>query len=157
MIIGHIANLEEELYKLPEAVKKALSFIQEKDCANLQPGKYEIDGEQIFVLVQKYLSKEKMECRAETHAKYIDIQYVAKGEEYMGYCAFSSQLEVEEDCLAERDAKFYKGFFPESDVILSEGMYAVLYPNDVHRPCCMVGKPAEVVKLVFKISVEALK
>lgn len=157
MIIGHIANLEKELYILPEAVKRAFSFMQEKDCANLKPGKYEIDGDQIFVLVQKYLSKEKMECRAETHTKYIDVQYVAKGEEYMGYCALSPQLEVEEDCLAERDAKFYKGLLPESDVFLAEGMYAVLYPSDVHRPCCMVEKPDEVVKLVFKISVNALK
>lgn len=155
MIIGHIANLEKELYKLPEAIKKALLFIQEKDCANLKPGKYEIDGDQIFVLVQKYMSKEKMECGAETHAKYIDIQYVAKGEEYMGYCALNPQLEVEEDCLAERDAKFYTGLLPESDVILSEGMYAILYPNDVHRPCCMVEKPVEVIKLVAKVSVDA--
>ena len=157
MIVGHIDNINQELYKFPEAIKKALAFLQENDCANLKPGKYVIDGDDIFVLVQNYLSKDKKDCRAETHEKYLDVQFVAKGQEYMGYCAYHPLLEVEEDCLAERDARFYKGLLQESQIILSEGMYAVLYPNDVHRPCCMIDQPTDIVKLVIKISVKSLE
>lgn len=156
MIIGHIQNLAQEMYKFPEAIQKALTFIQENDCKELSPGKYEIDGDKIFVLVQHYQTKESKDCRAETHAKYLDIQYIAKGKEYMGYCAVGPNLEVEEDCLVERDAKFYKRIFPESDILLSEGVYAILYPSDVHCPGRLVEEAEDVIKLVVKISIDTL-
>lgn len=157
MIIGHIQNLAREMQALPASVQKALDFIQKNDCARLAPGKYEIDGDKIFALVQQYQTKEPKDCRAETHAKYLDIQYIAKGREYMGYAPLGSALAVEEDCLAERDAVFYKQDYPQSDILLSEGMYAVLYPTDVHCPGRMVEAPEDVVKLVCKISVGTLK
>lgn len=157
MIIGHIQNLSQEMYKLPESLQKALSFLQENDCAKLKPGKYEIDGDKIFAMVQHYRSKPEAQCRAETHEKYIDIQYVAQGEEYMGYCALSPVLEVEEDCLEEKDAKFYKKIFPESNIHLLKGSYAIVYPCDVHCPTCMVGSPVDVIKVVIKVSVDTIK
>lgn len=157
MIIGHIQNLSQEMYKFPEPLQKALSFLQENDCAALKPGRYEIDGDGIFAIVQHYQSKPEEECRAETHEKYIDVQYVAQGEEYVGYCALSPVLEVEEDCLAEKDAKFYQKIFPESNILLRKGSYAIVYPCDVHCPGCMVGKPVDVVKVVVKVSVGLIK
>ena len=157
MIVGHINNVNQELCNFPKAIKKALAFLQENDCANLKPGKYAIDGDDIFAMVQSYVTKDKKDCRAETHAKYLDIQFLAKGQERMGQCAYSPSLEVEEDCLAERDARFYKNLPAENQVILSNGTYAILYPTDVHRPCCAIGKPEDVVKVVIKISVKSLK
>lgn len=157
MIIGHIQNLEHEMYKFPESIQKALAFINKSDFSKLKPGRYEIDGDRIFAMVQHYKTKPAEQCRAETHQKYIDLQYVAEGEEYMGYCALSPILEVEEDCLKEKDAKFYKKIFPESNILLSKGSYALLYPLDVHCPTCMVNKPTDVIKVVVKISVDTVK
>lgn len=157
MFIGHIKNLESEMVKFPEAINKALKFIKENDIVHMEPGKYEIDGEKIFALVQTYKSKPKSECRPETHAKFLDVQYIAKGKEYMGYNAFGPELEVVEDCLADRDVAFYKNVPYETKVVLSEGMYAVLYPNDVHAPGCMIEKAEDVIKVVVKISLDTIK
>jgi YhcH/YjgK/YiaL family protein len=156
MIIGHIENFEEELYPYPEAIKKAMRFLKENDCAAMEPGTYEIDGKRIYAMVQKYQTRAVKDCRAETHAKYIDIQYVAKGQEYMGWCPLTSLITVEENCLAEKDAIFYKNLIPESDLLLEEGVYAILYPQDVHRPCSCVEKPEFVTKVVIKIAVDVL-
>lgn len=157
MLIGHIQNLETDRRSLPNAVRKALDFIRERDCANLAPGRYEIDGDDIFVLVQRYTTRDREACRAETHAKYVDIQYIAAGMERMGHAHRLPALEVEEDCLAARDAVFYKNLPAESEIVLTEGVYAILYPHDVHRPGCKVHEAAEVVKLVVKIHVDALE
>ncbi|WP_110953656.1 YhcH/YjgK/YiaL family protein [Anaerosinus massiliensis] len=158
MIVGNVNNLDKEICQFPEAIRKALAFLQENDCANLKPGKYVIDAEaDIFALVQEYRTKEKKDCRAETHAEYLDIQFLAKGKEVMGQCAYHPSLEIEEDCLKDRDACFYKNLPAESQIILGAGTYAVLYPTDVHRPGCSAEKPEDVVKFVIKINVKSLK
>lgn len=153
MIVGHIDNLQQDKATLSPGLSKAFEFIQKNDVLSLAPGKYEIEGDRLFVLVQHYKSKAKQECRLETHEKYIDLQYVAKGREYMAYVPYSSALIVDEDHLKDRDVRFYKGCGLETDVLLSDGMYAVLYPSDVHAPGAFVVAPADVVKLVFKIHV----
>ena len=83
--------------------------------------------------------------------------FIAEGEELMGYCALNPVLEIEEDCAEERDAIFYKALIPESDIILSQGMYAVIYPHDVHRPCCFLEQPQRVKKIVIKVSIDTLE
>lgn len=157
MIVGHIRNLENEKYRFPASIKKALHFLKEQNLSKLNDGKYEIDGEKNFAMVSSYMSKERSECRAETHRKYIDVQFIVEGEELMGYCALNPVLEIEEDCAEERDAIFYKALIPESDIILSQGMYAVIYPHDVHRPCCFLDQPQRVKKVVIKVSIDTLE
>lgn len=155
MIVGHIDQLDEALFHLPEAVQKAFAFIRSRDCGKLEPGKYEIDGERVFILAQRYRTKDKGECRAETHQKYVDIQYIADGVERMGHTPYRPELEVEEDALAERDARFYRNLPRENEIILSRGTYAILFPNDVHRPCCNAeADGCEVMKLVVKVRVD---
>lgn len=156
MIVGHIHNLNKEMYRFSDSIKQALNFLQANDFSKLEDGKYEIDGERIFAMVSSYMSKERSVCRAETHKKYIDVQFIAEGEELMGYCALNPSLEIEEDCTETRDAIFYQRLIPESDIILSQGMYAVIFPNDVHRPCCFIDEPLQVKKVVVKVSVDSL-
>ena len=52
---------------------------------NLENGKYEIDGEDIFVSVQDYNTKPESEGKFEAHKQYADIQFIIKGEEKLGY------------------------------------------------------------------------
>ena len=50
------------------------------------------------------------------------------------------------------------GIEPDSsDIILSQGMYAVIYPHDVHRPCCFLDQPQRVKKIVIKVSIDTLE
>ena len=51
----------------------------------MKPGRYDIDGDTVYALVQEYDSKPKSEGFWEAHHAYLDVQYVASGAEHMGY------------------------------------------------------------------------
>lgn len=90
MIVDKIENTP--LYKnLGERIQKSFSYIKQTNLKNLNPGRYDIDGENIFALISEYQTKSEAEGKLEAHKKYIDVQYVIEGEELMGYAPLGSQ------------------------------------------------------------------
>ena len=55
-----------------EGLAKGFSFIERAKKENLAVGKYEIDGDNVFAMVQEYDTK--VASKTESHLKYIDIQ-----------------------------------------------------------------------------------
>lgn len=157
MIYGHINYLEQELGAYSAVIKQGLEYLKNTDIAKLDSGKHVIDGDNIFAVVSDYVPEPKDQRRAEAHKKYIDIQYVHSGEEFIGCSFLSPKNEVLEDLLAEKDVIFYKTTFDEIDVKLTAGSYAVIFPDDVHRPGCSTGFNAGVRKVVLKIKLSAIK
>ncbi len=84
MIIVKI-NEAEELYDLDERMETALKYIENTDLNALENGRYEIDGDNIYAIVQDYQTKSQSEGKWEAHKKYIDIQCVIKGKEKIGW------------------------------------------------------------------------
>lgn len=153
MIVGHIDNIEQEKALYPLLLQKGLRFLHETDFAKLPIGRAEIDGDNMFALIQEYQPDIKENRKAETHAKYIDIQYVVSGEEIMGYANLTAAAQIAENRLADKDAIFYKDLQDETDVKILPGMYAIFFPWDIHRPGCVL-KPGSVVKkVVVKIKI----
>jgi YhcH/YjgK/YiaL family protein len=150
MIIDKIENAH--LYKnIGDRIKKSFDYIMQTDLKNLQPGKYEIDGENIFALVSEYETKLESEGKLEVHRKYIDVQYVIEGEELMGYAPLYTQ-EILEPYKEENDIIFYKG--EKTYTKVSAGMFAIFFPTDVHMPGICVGKKSAVKKLVIKVGAD---
>jgi YhcH/YjgK/YiaL family protein len=118
---------------LPGSFKKALDYINTTDFTELAPGRYEID-ENNFVLVSEYETAPKEIKKFEAHEKYIDVQYVASGEEIIGAALRTGNEEVFQDKLKENDLIYFKEAFDSTDIVMKEGMYAVFYPNDLHCP-----------------------
>jgi biofilm protein TabA len=139
MIFGTIQNIEMDKRVLPAALARGLEYLRNTDFANVKPGRYEIDGASIFALVQEYQTAPKGEKKPEAHRKYIDIQYVFKGSEIIGYVLDKPANEISEDRLAEKDQLLYRSVQNEMDLILTPGMYIILFPQDVHRPGCSYG------------------
>lgn len=150
MIVDQIKNAE--LYAcISERINKALNYIKRTDFLKMEPGKYEIDDDNIFAIVNNYETKDPAECNFETHKKYIDVQYVAKGVELMGYAPLDNQ-EVIAPYSEENDITFYKG--EKSFTKVDEGMFAIFYPNDVHTPGAKKDNPQSVRKVVVKVKVD---
>ncbi len=82
MIFGHIS--QPNPCRLPQAIEKALDFLRNTDFSALEPGVVEIDGRNIFAQVLDLKTKEKHENRPEVHRRYLDIQFLAWGEERIG-------------------------------------------------------------------------
>jgi len=131
MIVDKIENAG--LYTgLSESIAKGLKIIQDKNLFEKEDGKYEIDGDNLFVLVQRYTTKDKEEMLFEAHKNHIDIQAIIDGEETIGY-ALTETLEVVQpykpDVFKCADPPVF------TEVKLAKGMFAIFYPDDAHKPC----------------------
>jgi biofilm protein TabA len=156
MIYGQLKNFEQEKAAFSPALQKGLLYLKNTDLSTLTVGRHDIDGDTMFALVSEYVTEPKKDRKPEAHQKYIDIQYLASGEEMIGCSPLSPKYEVLQDELELKDLIFYKEVEQEVDLLLKPGIYAVLFPNDVHRPCCMESSAAKVKKVVIKIAVSAL-
>ena len=154
MIIGSIDTLGQESLEYPVAIQKALDYLKTTDVTKLDDGKYKIPGTDYEANVQRYMTKDESECRPESHEKYVDIQYIAVGEEAFGWCPLSPNLTVSEAYNAEKDVGFFARLVPDTNIVLSPGCFAIVFPEDVHRPKGAAnGEKMPVVKVVVKIPV----
>ncbi|MBN1525821.1 MAG: YhcH/YjgK/YiaL family protein [Spirochaetales bacterium] len=156
MFAGSLANSKSDKKALPQAIVRGLEYLEQNDIAGMEPGRYDIDGDDLFVLVQDYTTVSPNEKRPEAHDKYLDIQYIASGKEVIGWGVRGGDVTVAEDLLAEKDIVFFKTVKNETALILEPGMYAVFFPNDIHRPGCLFSEPAAVRKAVVKIKMGEL-
>ena len=149
MILDTIENYQ--LYNaINERIAKGFDFLRTTDLDSLPSGKHDIEGDTIFALVQEYQTKPLEDCKLESHKKYIDIQYVIRGEEMMGITTQNNQkiIEVNE----EKDYTFYEG--TTSLVRVSKGMFTIFFPDDLHQPCVQTKTISEVKKVVIKVLIK---
>jgi biofilm protein TabA len=130
--------------------KAAFDFLHRADIEALPPGRIEIDGTALFAMIQGYETKPVQEGKLEAHRKYIDIQFVLKGAEAIGYAPLNGQSAAKVFD-PEKDIGFYNGTFCLP--ILCKGMFAIFFPQDAHLPGRFVDKPRFVKKIVVKIAV----
>ena len=133
----------------PEAIQKALDFLAKEETAFLPVGRYDLDGDAIYVLIQDQVTAPVSQKRAESHRDYIDIQYLMSGEELQGYAPLLPGLKGEEP--AGKDTIFYDTVEEEQFVKLSAGDFTIYFTNDIHRPNCAVGEGMQIHKAVVKI------
>lgn len=157
MIFGQLANLPLDKVVLSPILQKGLAYLQNTDLDNLSVGRHDIDGDHMFASVSEYQVEPKEYKQPESHQKYIDIQYVARGAEVIGCSFISPECEIAKNEIQERDLIFYKTAKEEVDIVLIPGHYAVFFPNDVHRPGCIHTEVQTVKKIVIKIAVSLLK
>lgn len=153
MIKDNIQNAEK-YYTLSERIKLGLEYLKNTDLAALEIGRYEILGNEVFVNVQDYLSKDENDAKFEAHKNYIDIQYVIEGEEKIGVCDVR-KLSPYADYDAQTDIVFFtKDTSQKTDFIkLNFNEFVILSTNDAHMPSVCVKSPSKVKKAVVKVLV----
>ncbi|MBI3713523.1 MAG: YhcH/YjgK/YiaL family protein [Burkholderiales bacterium] len=151
MFVGH---LQDHNAPLPAQIAAAIQHLRETDYSNMEPGKYPIDGEQMFALVQDPLTQDWSTGFPEFHRRYADVQYLLSGEEAIAYLPPTPQAEIRDNFLAERDIAFVQPQENETRIVLTPGMFAVFYPGELHRPCRAVSKLMRIKKVVIKIEIK---
>lgn len=151
MIVDKIENAH--LYAgLSEKIAKALEILRDEKLLEKGDGRYDVDGDELYYMIQHYQTSPVEQGRLEAHRKYIDIQFVAKGEELLGFCVLDN-LEIEEAYDEAKDCAFYKAPKSIGTVHLQAGMFCVLFPEDAHMPGRELNGPADVVKVVVKVKI----
>ena len=148
MIFDTLKNVDN--YEGLGRVYTALKFLSETDFSKIDLGRYELDGDNIFYMVQSY-DTDPDKTISEAHRKYIDIQYMVEGEELIGVADISCEKELTE-AKEENDVWFYN--CKTEPLTLSAGKYMVLYPNDLHCPgVATKGTALTCRKVVVKVKV----
>lgn len=158
MIYGNI-NVKMTQGALSPTLLKALEVIRTTDITGWAPGKYPVDEDRMILQVNETTTEPKQDRRAEVHRKYIDVQYMVEGREYIGCYPDRGEDKVTEDRLESGDICFYEyRDVPEEVMIpMTPGNFAVFFPEDVHRPCCAWDDgPSDVRKIIMKVRVDTL-
>lgn len=149
MVIDTLAN-SSRYESLHPRFKAAFDFLRRPDIAAVALGRTELDGTNLFALTQAYETKPIQEGKLEAHKKYIDIQFIVDGEEFVGYAPLGGQA-VAKAFDPEKDIGFFDGeaWF----TLLRKGMFAIFFPQDAHLPGRHTDKARNVKKIVLKIAV----
>lgn len=130
---------------------KAFAYLRDTNLDTLSPGKYPIDGTNLFASVTETPTKDFEKTKCESHAKYIDLQYVIKGKEKMGVGKLSD-ANITTPLDPAKDNAFYdcpKLTFYEA----TPGTFFLFFPSDAHRPSIKIEGCDSDKKIVIKIKV----
>lgn len=120
--------------------------------AQTTDGRYAIDGDDVYALVQSYDTVDASEKKFESHRTYLDIQYIASGTETILYAPTRS-LQPTMAYDAAKDYLLYSDPAHATSLLMQPGSFAVFYPQDGHKPGCVNGSHAKIKKVVIKARV----
>jgi biofilm protein TabA len=156
MIVGRISDVAAQRGFLPGAVVRALQALRQVDLGTMAPGRYEIEGDSLFYLVQDVELRTMAESRAEAHLKYADIQIPFSTGERYGFALPQPDLAPDDDQFEMKDLAFYPTPAGESFIDAAPGAYLVFLPRELHRPCLAIQSKETIRKAVVKVHASLL-
>lgn len=133
MIIGDIHHPERAglLPVLLQAVRLAVK-VQPQQC---EPGRYELQGDDIYMNVMRFATQSAESKKAELHEKFIDIQILLQGEETI-HCGVADSARECDVWHKEEDYQLCAAIADQQQVTLKPGMFAIFFlANRISRAC----------------------
>lgn len=141
--------VEQNILNAP-AWEAAYKFLKETDFDSISPGRYDLDKSGTYATVSDYVTKNADTAFFEAHRKYIDIQYVPVGQEYIGLTSLSDIDSVKLEYDAEKDIMFFVKA-DDRQILADKKNFLVFFPSDGHMPCLRVDENDMVRKVVIKV------
>jgi len=132
---------------LHPAFASAFRFLREHDCSRLAFGRYEIDGERVFAIIDREPGRGRQAARLEAHRRYIDVRFIIDGTDEVGWKPTGQCRSVATPYDGSRDLGFFADP-PDAWVALPPGTFAIFFPEDAHAPLAGEG---EVHKVIVKV------
>lgn len=151
MIITNINSPELPLYaKLNPYFARAFEDIKKIIEEKTEVGKYIVEEDTYFYMVQEYEAKELEDAKYEVHDKFIDIQVILEGEEEI---RFDVEENLKPGLEPKGDNRYFKIYSDSCDIsVLSAGEFAIIFPGEPHAPGIKhFDDKKNIRKIVFKI------
>lgn len=128
---------------------RAIELLQNTDFSKLAAGRYEVDGDKLFYMIQEPELRLEKDAQFEAHRRYADIQLALTDGEII-------------NCLPIEDVQKWQPFDEDKDIGFSDvqekgipmplnaGQFMILYPQDAHMPC-LKGCAEKTRKVVVKV------
>lgn len=150
MIIDTIQNASK-YFSVHPLFEKAFEYIRSQDLINLPDEKFSIDGDNLKAIVSNKngVAAADSTAKFECHNNYIDIQLCINGIETIGWKPRESCTSQKGEYNPEKDVLFFNDA-PDMFFQLTNGQFAIFFPNDVHAP--MIGE-GPIKKMVIKVKI----
>lgn len=149
MILGNLKDTEE-YEKISPLFKQAFDYLKSLDFNNLELGKTELDGKDLFINITDTKLKTKDDAKVEVHNLYADIQLpVSKSESYGWINRFNLKNE-RESFNTEKDIQFFTDK-ATTFITVEPHDFVIFFPEDGHAP--LIGE-GEIRKIVVKVKIQ---
>lgn len=134
---------------LNKGFEEGFRFVEQLK-ADAPEGRADIDGDNIFCMVQRYETNPWEGQRFEAHRQYADIQMLLEGEESILWAPANTLTVVQP---YEADIEFYDLKSTSTELVLTPGVFCVFFPGDAHAPCLQHKTQSTARKVVVKVRV----
>lgn len=123
-------------------------FLAESDLNEIALGEHQIVPGRCWATVSEYVPKTTNKGNIESHKKFIDLQYVLRGNEQMG---LAKDVTVKKEYNPDRDVAFW---YSQNITYYNAGpeSFFLFFPSDIHQPSVHDGQETtQSRKVVIKI------
>jgi YhcH/YjgK/YiaL family protein len=148
MVLDTLAN-SARYAGLHAGFARAFAFLSSADLNALSTGRTDIDGDALFVILDRKHGRGREAARLEAHRRHIDIQFTIGGDEEIGWTPLASCAAPDGAFDEAKDIIFFRDA-PSAWLRVPRGAFAIFFPEDAHAP--LAGRGA-LVKAIVKIAV----
>jgi len=123
---------------------KVVEFFRNTDLAALEPGRISLQGDDLFVNVNRQGAQTREQVPIEAHKEYIDIQVPISSDEEMGFISVPFMPDPSVPYSESKDVAFYPGLC-DTYLNVRKGMF---FPGEGHAPAIT---KSGILKLIVKI------
>jgi biofilm protein TabA len=149
MILDRLANSAQYCTVHP-GFAAAFEYLRSTDFSTFKAGRHEVDGERMFVVINRESGRGRHGAKFESHRRYIDIQLTIGGTDEMAWRALETCSQPVGPFNDQKDIVFYQDA-AETWLTVPPQTFAVFFPQDVHAP---LGGTGELFKAVMKVAVD---
>lgn len=144
MVLTTVVDVER-YYALNPLFEKGVAYVlAHRDAA---VGRYEIEGEDCFVLFVEATKRPQAEAKLEVHDRYIDVQLLLEGREGFGWKPRAACVQPQGVFNQQNDILLFDDPY-DRVVEASAGELVIFFPEDGHAP--LVGE-GTVRKAIIKV------
>ena len=128
----------------------AFEYLRTADYKDLPEGRHEIDGDRMYLIINRTQGKGREGATFEVHRRHIDIQLAIVGTDEMAWRALRDCSQPQAPFHEEHDYGLFNDP-AETWLVVPPGSVAIFFPQDVHAP---LGGTGDLVKAVIKVAVD---
>lgn len=128
---------------------RAFEYMRDTDLYALNPGRYPIEGDDLFAIVEHVPGRTREMAKLEAHRRYVDIQLVLDGTDEMGWKPLADCSNPVSEHSIEKDIRFFHDA-PAAWIATPPDHFCIFFPEDAHAPLVASG---QIRKVIFKIAV----
>lgn len=150
MIFDDLKNIT--FYKgIHPNLDQAIDFLYEHRKDSFELGRYDIDGDKVFLVVQENTLNKAKNDRFEHHKRYADLHLLVEGHEFSSYGSRVTGEAIAFDEVSDIGFVHCQESYP---LHLGYHNFAIFFPGEPHQPNGYAGQEDIVKKYLFKIAID---